>query len=392
MSLAPDSPDASLLQCICGNWVQQAVYVLAKFHIPDILHEKPKASTQLIWKEISEREKAKEKAKSADRDFSPSEFGEGLLERVLLVMSSPHVGVLERQKAEDGASYLYSNTPLSNLLRPSVPRSLYHFCLLSTEVYGPLWSELYGSIRSGVPATELVYGSGKHLYDYLEKHDQQSQLFDAAMAELSQAAIETLHSVLPKPSAESGKVQVVDIGGGNGSLARRLVSSSSESSNSIRVLVLDRPDTVRRALENPVNTEVLSNASVTFQGCDAFAPNGVSSALPEGTQPVQAFIVKNVIHDWGDEDCVKLLSNVHAAMKQQQSSDSVLIIMERLIRPTEEQPGLLFDAIFQRLIGGKGCKERDGAAMKALLEKAGFKIQATHPLKSGHSIIVAVPE
>jgi hypothetical protein len=87
-----------------------------------------------------------------------------------------------------------------------------------------------------------------------------------------------------------------------------------------------------------------------------------------------AYIMKMILHDWNDDECVKILTNVHRASPRH----SRLFIAEHLI-PGPKMPHFskLFDIHMMCVASGK---ERTADEFSTLLQRSGWKYsQILHP-------------
>jgi hypothetical protein len=102
-----------------------------------------------------------------------------------------------------------------------------------------------------------------------------------------------------------------------------------------------------------------------------------------------AYLLKQVIHDWPDEDAVAILRTIRAAM----SPDARLLIMERLLTEVaspDNCPALLLDMHMLVVTGGR---ERTLAEITALLRQADLTLAScSDPLPPfGYHVIEASP-
>ena len=106
-----------------------------------------------------------------------------------------------------------------------------------------------------------------------------------------------LHDYAAVPAALGlrGDEQVMDAGGGLGTLAGLLV----EAYPGLRVTVLDRPEVVERAARER------KADSLTFRAVDLFGPWGVDG---------DAVILARVLHDWDDAPALRILRHARCAL------------------------------------------------------------------------------
>jgi hypothetical protein len=114
----------------------------------------------------------------------------------------------------------------------------------------------------------------------------------------------------------------------------------------------------------------------TLQSGDMFA------SVPAGAD---AYIMKHIIHDWTDEQCVRLLK----ACRKSVNPGGKLLVVDSVIKPGNEfAPGKFLD--LQMLIFPGGC-ERTEAQFRALFEASGWKLSRVTPMSTPESILEGVP-
>ncbi|KAL0952701.1 hypothetical protein HGRIS_006937 [Hohenbuehelia grisea] len=109
---------------------------------------------------------------------------------------------------------------------------------------------------------------------------------------------------------------VVDIGGGIGHAMLPLVKRYPQ----LKIVVQDLPSVVEDA--KPFWTEkmpeAITSGQVTLEGHDFFEPQ---------TRKASVFFLKQVLHDWPDQHCVKILTHLRAAA----TPDTRLVVMDSII-------------------------------------------------------------
>jgi hypothetical protein len=158
----------------------------------------------------------------------------------------------------------------------------------------------------------------------------------------------------------SGITTLVDVGGGRGALLSAILAAYP----GLRGILFDRPRLVPQTATNPYEV----------QGGDFF------EAVPTGGD---AYILKNVLHDWDDADAHRILRTCHRAM----STGSRLLIIDPLIPPGDEPSvNKTLDLVMLVLWGGR---ERTAREFLDLLASVGFTWTRTLPTASRVSIIEA---
>lgn len=98
-----------------------------------------------------------------------------------------------------------------------------------------------------------------------------------------------------------------------------------------------------------------------------------------------------ILHDWGDEDCVKILKNCRKAIAEREGK---VIIVEVILKPEGNEvfddTGLVLDLVM--IAHSSGGKERTEIEWKKLLEKGGFPRYNIIKIPALTSIIEAYPQ
>ncbi|MCA9216677.1 MAG: methyltransferase [Planctomycetales bacterium] len=317
---------------ITGYWISQAIYAAAKFGIADCLKDGPKSIDQL----------------AAETSASPD-----ALHRLLRALAS--VGIFS-----EGEPRHFSLTPLAEVLQSDVHGSKRALALMSGDEQFRAWAEIEYSIRTGKKAFDKVYG--KPIFDYLGENPDKARIFDAAMV-----GIHGRESDFILDAYDFSDIGVVaDIGGGNSSQ----ISGVLQRHAAMQGILFDLPHVIESAAER-IEALGLSDRCKLIGG-DFF------DAVPEGAD---AYMMRHIIHDWNDEQCLTILRNCHRAM----SANSKLLVIESVIPPGNEPfGGKLLDLVMMLIPGGK---ERTEDEYRTLFDNAGFELVRVIPTASEVSII-----
>lgn len=322
-ALAHEKERESLLSILSGEWISRAVYVATKLNIAEHLST-PKTIEELALATQSNPES---------------------LKRLIETLAS--VGIFEK-----GESNLFLNTPKSSLLIKSHPDSLYHLSLFYGDVIHKSWDSLDQSIESGIPAFNLTFQ--QPVFSYFKENPEKAALFQAAMKEKSKAVIKSTLSNFDFSSFSS----LIDLGGGNGQFLGSLKSLYPEK----EFTLFELPEVVNKLPKTDL--KVISG--------------NFFHEVPKG---YDAYLMKSVIHDWKDEEAIKILQNCHAAMEDK----SRLLIVDVVLQP-EAIYAHAMDLLMLAITGGKERSEED---FIRILSSAGFEMVNIVPTSTEFSIIEA---
>ncbi|WVZ59007.1 hypothetical protein U9M48_009217 [Paspalum notatum var. saurae] len=166
----------------------------------------------------------------------------------------------------------------------------------------------------------------------------------------------------------TGIDSLVDVAGGVGGAAVPIAAAFP----SLKCSVLDLPHVV-------ANAPCISN--VQFVAGDMF------DSIP----PANAVLLKWILHDWGDDECIKILKNCKQAIPSKDAGGKVIII-DMVIGSKSSDAKLLETQIICDLdIMKIGGAERNEDEWRMIFLKAGFKDYNIMPVLGLRSIIELYP-
>src|SRR5262249_9365717 len=115
------------------------------------------------------------------------------------------------------------------------------------------------------------------------------------------------HQAIAESYDFSSHKRIVDVGGGNGAALREILKRFPAS----RGIVFDRSDVIAAM---PKDEERLTGEVGSF-----------FERVPAGAD---CYLLVRVLHDWGDDDCLRILRQCHAAMPP----SATLLICEQLLK------------------------------------------------------------
>jgi hypothetical protein len=347
-SSAPTDPPPAetLLRLVMGGMLAQSIAVAATLGIADLLEQGPRTCAVL--------------AEDTGTD-APS------LYRLLRALAG--LGVL----AEDGEGR-FALTSLGGPLRSAAPDSVRAMLtLVGLPYHREAWSNLLYSVQTGQPALDHCFGMGA--FAYFEANPEVGANFNAAMTDLSRVAeravAEAYDFAALTPRTPGAAPLVVDVGGGHGGLLAGILKAHS----SVRGILFDQPHVVDGA------PALLAAAGVADR-C-RIESGSFFEGVPAGGD---AYVLKNIVHDWDDERAAAILRHCRQAI----GPAGKLLVVE-LVVPPPNTAGFAHWADLEMLVMTPGGRERTEPEYAALLAAAGFRLTRTIPTESPFGIVEGVP-
>jgi cyclopropane fatty-acyl-phospholipid synthase-like methyltransferase len=220
-------------------------------------------------------------------------------------------------------------------------------------------------VQTGKPAFEHLYGT--NLFQYYTQNPEPSQIFDSAMTGLS----EVRQGHIVSNYDFSSICKLVDVGGGRGSL----MSTILKANPTMEGVLFDQGPVIESA------KELIASKGVA-ERCKLISGDFFES-VPSGGE---AYILKNIVHDWDDERAITILKNCHRAMGEK----GKLLLAECVIPPGNKTFSGKFRDL-NMLVMLPGGSERTEAEYRSLFEAAGFQLTKIVPTQSEISLIEGVP-
>ncbi len=324
------------MELVVGVWTAQAVHVAARLGIADLLAQGPRDYQTLAQQT------------GADQDA---------LYRLLRALAELDI-LVERKHGT------FALTSMGECLRTDHPFSLRYMSIFQGGYNWDHWGQLLNVVKSGRSAVQQM--RGESLFEHMKKHPEMNMAFDQAMTNLTRIEIEIFLSTY---NFSDAKV-IADIGGGQGTLISSILALHPEK----RGILFDLPEVVAGAHELIRSYGVLDRCTVIGGSFFEEAPGGAD-----------LYILKNILHDWSDEESGSILRCIRKIIP----ANGRLLLLECVVPgPGEPHYAKLLD--LEMLVAHTG-KERTAEGFAALLATNGFKIGRIIPTVSVTSIIEVVP-
>jgi hypothetical protein len=317
--------------------VSRSLYVATELGIADLLKDGPKRVEELASSAGAHRESLYRllRTLAAQGVFAEDDHG--------CFMTTPAAALLEQGAMRDGV-------------------------LLCGEVTGDgSWWNAVGALRhsvmTGEPAFNRQHAMG--FFDYLGDHPECSQWFDRGMANFAMAE----NPAIAGAYNYSRFGHIVDVGGGRGGLLAEILKLHPI----VRGTLFDLPQVIR---------------DPAYLGKKAFADRWTTvggnffQSVPPGAD---AYVLKRILHDWSDEQCVRILRCCREAM-----GDRARLLMVDAVLPAGNapHPGKVMDILMMVFAEGR---ERTEQEFSNLFGKADLDLSTITRTSSTLAIVEAIP-
>ncbi|XP_047945690.1 8-hydroxyquercetin 8-O-methyltransferase-like [Salvia hispanica] len=262
--------------------------------------------------------------------------------------------ISEQEEREEA----YSLTRASRLLIRDEPLSLVPFALLGTH---PVFIEPFHHMSEWLcdecPSAFFTKNGMDH-WEFAAKDEKWNQGFNEAMA----ADARFTSSILVRDCKHvfEGLKTMVDVAGGTGEVSKVLAGALPW----LKCIVLDQPHVVA-GMEGSENLRFVSGDMFEF--------------IP----PADTVFLKSIMHDWGDEDCTKILGKCKEAITHSKINGGKVIIVDMVVDGEKQaheatKSYLVFDIFIMANFAGKERTEKEWAELFAAVGFKNYKI--THTL------------
>ena len=321
------------LDLIIGRWRSQILYTGVELGVFEYVSSQPKNASEI--------------AKVLNLDYN-------LAYRLLRALGS--LGLLRENINRE-----FTITQQGEFLRKDNPKTLRGIALLEEgpEHYA-LWKHLPTMIKDG-KQNAFPREYGQKLFEFTDSNPLYREVFNQAMS--SYSSIQTAWVTDALDGYNFSNVNTVcDVGGGQGHLLCSLLVKYPH----IRGTVIELDSVIK-------NNDLLWAEKMGVKDRCSYVGGNMFSKVPAA----DAYIMKMILHDWSDDECVKILSNIYNAA----SENGRILIAEHLV-PGPEEPHFskLFDIHMMCVATGK---ERTVEEYVDLLKKTGWNHADTFQSQSG---------
>ena len=334
MTPSAPPPPAAMMGLITGYWRSQALTVAARLGLADHLAAGAQTADEL--------------AKAA------GSHGEATF-RLMRALTS--FGVFERTGPRS-----FKLNALGETLRSNVPGSMRDMAIAQGgQGHWLPWGQLIDAVKTGERTTVKTLGA--ELFDWYQANPEAGAAFSGAMSNLSsQVAAEV---------AEHYRLtdeKVVDIGGALGLLVQVLLRANPKATG----VLYELPQVATRAAQE------FRLAGLDAR-CEAVGGDFFTSA-PAGN----LYLIKQVLHDWDDAQCISILRNCAKA-----GAPGARVVVIEMVLPEDGSHSIapMMDLNMMVLTPGK---ERTLTDYDRLFAEAGLERKRVTATRSPFTLIEAV--
>jgi hypothetical protein len=209
----------------------------------------------------------------------------------------------------------YSNNRMSSALRSADTYSVRSFA----EYFGSrsnleAWCDFPETLRTGKNAFERVHG--KTVWEWFDEHPAERETFAHTMMTMTLADAPGIATTYPWSEVR----RLCDVGGGRGTLLSEILIRHPH----LRAVLCDSAGVLESARLLLATRGVLERVELS---CGSFF-----DGVPRGCD---AYVLKNILHDWDDPRCLKILRNCRAAM----DVGNRLLVIESIVEEASEHYG-----------------------------------------------------
>jgi hypothetical protein len=262
---------------------------------------------------------------------------------------------------EDGR---FAQTPLSEPLRTNAKPCVRNMAMMLTDDWHiRFWEQLPWCVETGKPASYKL--NGIPMFDWMAQHPEKTVNFNNAMTDLSQGDAAAVVQSYDFSRFE----HIVDVAGGHGTLLAAILEQAPKS----RGTLFDMPHVIEGAKKARILERFGDRCTLEAGSFFEFLP------------PADAYMMKYIIHDWYDPECIKILSNCRKGIRP----GGRLLVVDQVV-PAGNDPAISKIVDIEMLVLPGGM-ERTEQQFRDLFAASGFRLERIIPMPAPQCIIEGVP-
>lgn len=314
--------EAVIFERATGIGQTQVLGVMARHGIADLLHTRPMTASELA---------------------TATGLNADALHRALRAAATVGIGELRT----DGR---FANNRLSEALRSGrLSRTKEFVEYFASHSNCAAYCAFDHVLRNGREG--FAQANGMDLWEWFDHYPAERETFAQAMMGVTIGESTMVAKLYPFQEIN----KLCDVGGGRGTLLSELLIRFPH----LQGVLFDREGVIESA-------QPLLRARGVAERVECVSGDFFSAVVPG----CDAYLLKNVMHDWHDDNCRLILRNCRAAMQPGQRVLLVEVVVEANDR---NNFGALRDVHVMTVCNGG--RERSQAEYQALLEQSGFRLQ-----------------
>ena len=328
-------PNVTMLEHMQNLWLLGAISVANELGIADILKIGPRTTGELA---------------------SMTGTVEDPLYRIMRLLASEGI-------FKESENKIFSNTKVSESMQEDELKYFIQHTLNSMQFR--IFGELMHSVRTGRRSSELFVETG--VFDHMGKSQRLNDMYNKAMTNTSKMQVAAILS-----SFSFRKFRhVVDVGGGLGFFISALLSKYGN----LQGTLFDLP----QVIADPQKLPDLNN----FGGRLKIEAGSFFDSVPRNGD---LYTLKNILHGWNDENCVRILKNIRESINNEGKLMIIEVVVEGVNKPSWGKMSDIF------MMAGLDGRERTSGEFRVILEQAGFRLEQIRKTVSPLSLIIAAPK
>ena len=213
---------------------------------------------------------------------------------------------------------------------------------LSKRPWRDSWDNFSHCLKTGEPAFNNVFGMP--FFEYLDKNQEYGKVFNDYMMKLTNMS----SPLIPNYYDFGSFSTICDVGGGQGILLKAIL----EKYTGCKGILFD----MESVLQHHVMGELANRTE--------FVSGSFFDTIPNA----DCMLLKTVIHDWNNENSIRILNNCKNALNK----GGKIILVEQVIEMPYTFHSLFYDLHMQVMLGGA---ERTEEEFRDILKQAGLKLE-----------------
>jgi hypothetical protein len=226
------------------------------------------------------------------------------------------------------------------------------------------WSDFEGTLRTGESAFARIHGMS--VWKWLAEHPHESEVFGGAMSALSDLFASGVATSYPFSEVR----RLCDVGGGIGTLLAPVLVRNPH----LEAVLFDGPGVADSARTFLTQRGVAARVDIQAGNFFDFVPPGCD-----------AYLLKNILHDWDDERVLQILRNCRKVM----TPGNRLLVVE-LVVEAETMHGFGPLSDLQMMVVCDSGRERGRQEFERLYERAGFRLGRVLPTPLFMSVVEGI--